>query len=229
MQHSNLPCHCLTLKKRSYHIIAAGLVSEFQTGNSSFTLQKWSCEVWSWIIKLSANSYIAVPSKTLFEMIRQVWLIKKRSRSHPSGCSVPEVRKSKVFQAVQLGNFPACQPLQLGYEVLAVLPRIPILLSNLSLKILGFAQGQAERSEAWPCAKPKIFRLKFFFPPRRRSPKQPSWSAKQKLKSFCLADQLGCFWAKEHPLAWREPTLIELACYELRFLQRGKLPQARFS
>ena len=130
MQHSNLPCHCLALKKRSYHIIAAGLVSEFQTGNSSFTLQKWSCEVWSWIIKLSANSYIAVPSKTLFEMIRQVWLIKKRSRSHPSGCSVPEVRKSKVFQAVrpvnfpklkkakvfqavQLGNFPACQPLQL--------------------------------------------------------------------------------------------------------------------
>ena len=55
MQHSNLPCHCLTLKKRSYHIIAAGLVSEFQTGNSSFTLQKWSCEVWSWIIELSAN------------------------------------------------------------------------------------------------------------------------------------------------------------------------------
>ena len=41
MQHSNLPCHCLTLKKRSYHIIAAGLVSEFQTGNSSFTLQNY--------------------------------------------------------------------------------------------------------------------------------------------------------------------------------------------
>ena len=85
-----------------------------------------------------------MPSKTLFEMIRQVWLIKKRSRSHPSGCSVPEVRKSKVFQAVQLGNFPACQPLQLGYEVLAVLPRIPILLSNLSLKILGFALALCE-------------------------------------------------------------------------------------
>ena len=49
------------------------------------------------------------------------------------------------------------------------------------------------RSQAWPCAKSKIFRLKFFFPPRRRSPKQPRRSAKQKLKSFCLADQLGCF------------------------------------
>ena len=105
MQHSNLPCHCLTLKKRSYHIIAAGLVSEFQTGNSSFTLQKWSCEVWSWIIKLLANSNIAVPSKTLFEMIRQVWLIKKRSRSHPSGCSVPEVRKSKVFQIIAVRSY----------------------------------------------------------------------------------------------------------------------------
>ena len=161
MQHSNLPCHCLTLKKRSYHIIAAGLVSEFQTGNSSFTLQKWSCEVWSWIIKLSANSYIAVPSKTLFEMIRQVWLIKKRSRSHPSGCSVPEVRKSKVFQAVrpvnfpklkkakvfqavQLGNFPACQPLQLRLRSIGSIAWNPhYQLSNLSLKILDFAQGQA--------------------------------------------------------------------------------------
>ena len=27
--------HRLTLRRRSYHIIAAGLVSEFQTGNSS--------------------------------------------------------------------------------------------------------------------------------------------------------------------------------------------------
>ena len=113
MQHSNLPCHCLTLKKRSYHIIAAGLVSEFQTGNSSFTLQKWSCEVWSWIIKLSANSYIAVPSKTLFEIFRQVWLKKtkpispervlcsrgEKVKSFPGGptSQLPQTQKGKSF------------------------------------------------------------------------------------------------------------------------------------
>ena len=34
--------------KGTIHIIAAGLVSELQTGNSSNILQKWSCEVWSW-------------------------------------------------------------------------------------------------------------------------------------------------------------------------------------
>ena len=32
---------------------------------------------------------------------------------------------------------------------------------SLSLKILDFAQGQASLRSAWPCAKSKIFRLKF--------------------------------------------------------------------
>ena len=122
MRCSTRPHHTLALRRRNYvHHRSFAWSPSFrrETRHSHYR-----------IIKLSANSYIAVPSKTLFEMIRQVWLIKKRSRSHPSGCSVPEVRKSKVFlavrpvnfpklkkakvfQAVQLGNFPACQPLQL--------------------------------------------------------------------------------------------------------------------
>ena len=109
MQHSNLPCHCLTLKKRSYHIIAAGYDHELSSTQQTHILP---CHQ-----RLSLKFSVRSGSK-------------KRSRSHPSGCSVPEVRKSKVFQAVrpvnfpklkkakvfqtvQLGNFPACQPLQL--------------------------------------------------------------------------------------------------------------------
>ena len=68
MRHSSMPCHCLTLKTRSYRITAAGLVSEFQTGSSSITLQKWSCEVWSWTIKFSANRQNDVPPETPLEL-----------------------------------------------------------------------------------------------------------------------------------------------------------------
>ena len=51
--------------------------------------------------------------------------------------------------------------------------------------------GRAQRDLA--LCEIQEFMLKFFFPPRRRSPKQRRRSTKQKLKSFCLADQLSCF------------------------------------
>ena len=119
--------------------------------------------------------------------------------------TLTEVKKAKVLQTVRPVNFSGVKQAKVfqtslrvplsnfSYQASAVLPRIRIQLSNLSIKFLDFAQGQVERSETWPCAKSKNFMLKFFFPPRRRSPKQPRRSAKQKLKSFCLADQLGCF------------------------------------
>ena len=37
-------------------IIMAWLGSEFQTGNSSITLQKWSCEVWSYLQQVTICS-----------------------------------------------------------------------------------------------------------------------------------------------------------------------------
>ena len=120
-------------------------------------------------------------------------------------------------QRVCLSNF--------SFQASAVLPGIRIWLSNLGRKFLDSAQGQAERSEAWPCAESKNFLPKFFFPPRRRSPKQPRRSAKQKLKSFCLADQRGCSGQKIPYQPCRpKPALIQPDCYGLRFLQGGSYP-----
>ena len=136
-----------------------------------------------------------------------------------------------MFQAVQLVNFPACPPFQLQ-QASAVLPRIRFWLSNLSIKFLDFAQGQVERSETWPCAKSKNFMLKFFFPPRRRSPKQPSRSAKKKIKkNLFFGRQLSRFWARNPVsarLTWPKSVLIQPDCYELRFLQGGSYPSLVF-
>ena len=59
-------------------IIVGWLGSEFQTGNSSIKLQKWSCEVWSIILfqRRLENNYVT-NHKTLLLKFKAVWEIKK--------------------------------------------------------------------------------------------------------------------------------------------------------
>ena len=58
-------------------IIVGWLGSEFQTGNSSIKLQKWSCEVWSNILfqRRLENNYVT-NHKTLLLKFKAVWEIK---------------------------------------------------------------------------------------------------------------------------------------------------------
>ena len=58
-------------------IIVGWLGSEFQTGNSSIKLQKWSCEVWSIILfqRRLENNYVT-NHKTLLLKFKAVWEIK---------------------------------------------------------------------------------------------------------------------------------------------------------
>ena len=57
-QHSIMLCCSLTLRIRNY---------PHQTGNSSIILQKWSCKVWSWAMKI-LRKY-----STPFNMIEVAW------------------------------------------------------------------------------------------------------------------------------------------------------------
>ena len=78
----------------------------------------------------SVMSVMSVKKSKVFQAVRSV--------------NFPKLKKAKVFQAVQLGNFPACQPLQLRLRSIGSIAWNPhYQLSNLSLKILDFAQGQA--------------------------------------------------------------------------------------